>query len=131
MGEINLQTLLKNMQPLLQDGIFVFHSSNISFEDAAKLNPTMLFRENEGTSLILRKEYADQAGLEYIYPSNMITLNVHSSLDAVGFMAAITNKLATNDISVNLVSAHFHDHLFVPENTGNKVIQILNELAQS
>jgi len=32
----------------------------------------------------------------------------------VGFLAAITTMLAAKDISVNAVSAYFHDHIFVP-----------------
>jgi hypothetical protein len=42
----------------------------------------------------------------------MITLNVYSSLEAVGFIAAVGAKL--NKIGVNPVSGFFHDHCFVP-----------------
>jgi hypothetical protein len=44
----------------------------------------------------------------------MITLSIHSDLEAVGFLAAITTALAAIDIPVNAVSAYFHDHIFVP-----------------
>ena len=54
----------------------------------------------------------------------MITLSVHSSLDAVGFLAAITNKLAAAAISFNPVSAYYHDHLFIP---ANRAEQAMNE----
>ena len=64
--------------------------------------------------MILHREQADSAGLSYTYISRMITLSVKSSLYAVGFLAAITSKLAEHDISVNVVSAYNHDHLFVP-----------------
>ena len=45
----------------------------------------------------------------------MITLDIHSSLEAVGFIARIANVLALHDMGVNPVSAFYHDHLFVPE----------------
>ncbi len=125
-GETNLSTLLKTMQPVLRDGVYVFHSSEISFEDAASLRSVLIFREEEGTALILRKEIAETAGLSYTYPSRMITLNVHSSLEAVGFLAAITERLAKGGISVNPVSAHFHDHLFVPEDKAAQTMAILD-----
>ena len=44
----------------------------------------------------------------------MITLSIHSDLEAVGFLAAITTVLAAIDIPVNAVSAYYHDHTFVP-----------------
>jgi hypothetical protein len=44
----------------------------------------------------------------------MITLSIHSDLEAVGFLAAITTALAAIDIPVNAVSAYYHDHTFVP-----------------
>jgi len=128
-GETHLDTLLKSMQPVLHDGVYVFHSSSISFQDAAALDPILIFREAEGTALILTKENAEEAGLGYHYPARMITLNVHSSLDAVGFLAAITHKLAAGSISVNPVSAHFHDHLFVPENRADNAMDILNSFS--
>ena len=54
------------------------------------------------------------AGITGVFPCHMITVMVHSALDAVGFLATITTRLAAAGIGVNLVSAFFHDHLFVP-----------------
>lgn len=124
-GETNLEILLRNMRPVLHDGVYVFHSSDISFEAAAALCPVLIFREEEGTALILPQDRAEQAGLDFVYPSRMITLNVHSSLDAVGFLAAITRALADAGVSVNPVSAHFHDHLFVPKDKAEIAMQVL------
>lgn len=129
-GEINLDILFKNMKPVLCDGIYVFHSSNISFSDATKLDPVLIFKEEEGTALVLRKEHAERADIDYHYPARMITLNVHSSLDAIGFLAGITRKLANAGISVNPVSAHYHDHLFVPHDKAEHAIQVLEAMTR-
>jgi hypothetical protein len=59
----------------------------------------------------------------------MITLNVHSSLDAVGFLAAITTRLAAAGMGVNPISAFFHDHLFVPAERADEAMAILKTLA--
>jgi len=59
----------------------------------------------------------------------MVTLNVHSDLNVVGFLEAITNHLANEGISVNVVSAYFHDHLFVNSDKVEKVMEILNSLS--
>lgn len=45
----------------------------------------------------------------------MITCEVHSSLEAVGFLAVVAGRLAELGMGVNPVSGYFHDHLFVPE----------------
>lgn len=127
-GETHLDTLIKTMQPVLHGGVFVFHSSNISMRDAAALDPVLIFKEEEGTALILKQETADKHELPYVYPSRMITLNVHSSLEAVGFLAAITRNLAAANISVNSVSAHFHDHLFVPAARADEAMDILHTM---
>jgi hypothetical protein len=59
----------------------------------------------------------------------MVTLTVHSALEAVGFVAAITTRLAAAGISVNAVSAFFHDHLFVPAERAEVTVEILSRMA--
>ena len=58
----------------------------------------------------------------------MITCDVPSSLDAVGFMAVITTRLAELGIAVNPVSGFYHDHLFVPVNSEDVVTKALTEM---
>jgi hypothetical protein len=60
----------------------------------------------------------------------MVTLNIHSSLEAVGFLAAITTRLATAGMGVNPVSAFYHDHLFVPADRAEEALELLMELAE-
>lgn len=59
----------------------------------------------------------------------MVTLNVHSSLEAVGFMAAVTRKLTERGIGCNPVSGYFHDHLFVPQGREEETLEVLSEMA--
>jgi hypothetical protein len=59
----------------------------------------------------------------------LITLTVHSSLEAVGFLAAVTVPLAEAGISVNAVSAFHHDHLFVPVERAEDAQLLLQRLA--
>ena len=58
----------------------------------------------------------------------MITLNVHSSLEAVGFLAAITARLAAAGMGVNPVSGFYHDHLFVPAERAAEAMEILSRM---
>ena len=124
-GETDLGKLLAGMAPVLAPGIHVFATLEPGRAMPAGLEPVMVFREAEGTTLVLREEEALAAGLAGIFPSRMITLTVHSSLEAVGFLAAIAARLAAAGIGVNPVSAFHHDHLFVPAERAGEAMEIL------
>jgi uncharacterized protein len=113
-GEVNLDILLRSLEPTLRKGEFVFCTIDDRDRSYLSLDPVGIFREDEGITLILTRDRAEAAGLSYTSVFAMITLSVHSSLEAVGFIAAIAGKLAERGISVNPVSAYYHDHLFVP-----------------
>jgi hypothetical protein len=129
-GETNLSLLLKSIQPILQEGEYVFCSidrQNLPFFMADAIG---IFQEEEGTTIILSRNRADADKLNYSSVFRMITLSVHSSLDAVGFLAAIATKLAEHRISVNPVSAYYHDHLFVPTSRALEVMDLLKEFSE-
>ncbi len=123
-GETNLQKLLGSMSPELLPGVFVFATLPLGTPRPDGIKPIMCFRER-----VLEDE-ARAAGLASTFPSRMITLNVHSSLEAVGFLAAITNRLAAAGMGVNPVSAYFHDHLFVPADRADEAMQLLLRLVE-
>jgi hypothetical protein len=125
MSETDLTTLIRSMSPRLQPSIFVFVSTHARHED---LHPIMTFRETEGTTMIVPRDQATAAGLLATFPSRMITLQIASSLEAVGFLAAITAELAKAGIAVNPVSAFHHDHLFVPEARAEEAMTILRAM---
>ena len=127
-GETNLQRILTNMQPELLEGEFVFCSVSPKEFEQLRIHPIGWFREAEGITLVIERNVADDEGLDYEFVSRMITLNILSSLEAVGLLAAITNKLAAAGISVNTISAYYHDHLFVPTNRASAVMRLLDEL---
>ena len=127
-GETNLHVLLSSMTATLVDGIYVFLTLNDQ-QLPTKVKPRMMFEEAEGTTCILRKEEAEDAGLDYEFPSRMITLKIHSSLDAVGFIARVATALAKADMGVNPVSGYIHDHLFVPDGRHAEALQILEQLS--
>jgi hypothetical protein len=129
-GEGNIETLLNDMKPELQEGIFVFCSVPNDSDIPASLRPVLIFREREATTLIVRREEAERARLPYQFASRQITLTVHSSLEAVGFLAAITGRLAESGISVNAVSAFYHDHLFVPEHRAEEALRVLRVMSK-
>lgn len=115
------------MEPSLQDGEFVF----CTVPDPTGVNALCTFHEAEGVTLVCRREEAERRGLTFTYPCRMITLTVHSGLEAVGFLAAISSELARCGIGVNVVSAYFHDHLFVAVRDAEKAMDALREMQRA
>lgn len=128
-GETNLTALLAAMNPELHPDTYVFATVPAGFPMDG-LSPRLVFAEDEGTTLILPRAEAEEAGLIYTFESRMITLNIHSSLEAVGFLAVVTARLAALAIGVNPVSAYYHDHLFVPADRAETALQELIVLAR-
>jgi len=127
-GEKNLDALLRSLSAKLIDGVFVFATVR---DDAIPtgLTPRMMFREAEGTTLILLKSEAEAHRISWEFPCRMITLDVHSSLEGVGFIAQFASQLARHDIAVNPVSGFFHDHLFVPDGREAEAMGLLARMA--
>ena len=128
--ESNLQNMLAAMKPEMQPGEYVFASVPMDDNMLGKDAVVGWFRESEGITLILERSAAIAAGIEFSFPSRMITLTVHSSLEAVGFLARITESLAAAGISVNAISAYYHDHLFVPLHKTEITMQILDTIME-
>ena len=128
-GERDLQTLLKSMKPDMHEGVFVFCAVADETQIRAGIKPRLMFREHEATTIVIRREEAERLGLSCQFASRLITLTVHSALDAVGFLAAITTRLAEAGISVNAVSAFYHDHLFVPADRGDEALALLQDMS--
>lgn len=132
-GEQQLDELLRNMQPVLLPDVFVYvtvarRSSEWQAVESAEVAVIMQFEEQEGTTLVMTQTDASSLKLPFVYPCRIITLNIHSALEAVGFLARITTHLAAHGLSVNPVSAYYHDHLLVPEDRANEAVDLLAEL---
>ncbi|HSK55954.1 MAG TPA: ACT domain-containing protein [Jiangellales bacterium] len=121
-GERDLDRLLATMEPELQPGRFVFTTVG---EVPVDCDPVVLVREAEGATLVMEREEADRLGLPYEYVAAMISLQVHSALDAVGLTAAVATVLAGAGMSCNVVAGYYHDHLFVPYERGSEAVELL------
>ena len=123
-GIKDLKALLSNIAPALDERNFVFCTfPEFDWNSMKHLNPTGFFQEKEGATFIITEQ---QAKYESVY--RLITLNVHSSLDAVGLTAAFSAKLAEKEISANVVAAYYHDHIFVPEDKAELALAAIHEL---
>ena len=115
-GERDLARLLKSLRPKLYPERYSF---------AATLDATLrdgqfaLIREDEGLTSIQPDPEGQWA---------RISLEVHSSLEAVGLTAELSARLTEKGISANIVAALHHDHLFVPWDRREEALAILHGL---
>ncbi|MGD2035366.1 MAG: ACT domain-containing protein [Bacteroidales bacterium] len=120
-------SLIKKVAPKLNKGRYVFiteqNPENIDYSEVL-----CHFKEQEGTTAIMEKKKADQMGYSYSFVAAWITLTVHSSLEAVGLTARVSNALANECISCNAVAAYHHDHIFVPYKLADRAINVLRKL---
>tara|TARA_B110000263_G_scaffold237584_1_gene237993 strand:- start:23 stop:418 length:396 start_codon:yes stop_codon:yes gene_type:complete len=122
------QTILKKLNPKLNDGEYVFCSvDNIEKIDCNKILGS--FKEKEGISIIISKKEAVNLRLSFSFIAAWITLTVSSTLEDVGLTAAFSNALNKNGISCNVISGYYHDHIFVNINDKDKAMNILKNLS--
>ncbi|MBG0759849.1 transporter [Vibrio cidicii] len=126
----DLDLLLKSMSPKLLDGEYVFCCVDGPLADYLHLEPMATFREQEGLTLVVPRAKAELGGLRFDGIFRLITLTVHSSLQAVGLTAAFASQLAEHGISANVVAGYYHDHIFVPQEKAHAALQALESLAE-
>jgi len=127
LSERDLIKLCAALSPVMADSVYVY----CSFPDFVlpKGLPTICtIREREGLTAVVEREDAERLSLPYMFDSRLITLSVHSSLDAVGFMAVISRKLADADIPCNVIAGYFHDHILVPIARAEDAMASLREI---
>jgi len=124
-GEKDIATLIKHMQPVLDDDEMVFCTLAPKIaEDYMSLSQGY-YVEPEGITVIIGRHLADLNGLPYDVVFRRISLKIHSSLEAVGFLARITEVLAAQGFSVNVVSAYFHDYLYIKTEEADNALNTL------
>ena len=126
----DLAEMLRTMEPVLHEGVYVFASSPHA-ADVRPLEPVATIIEAEGTTVVVREEVAQRAGLRAEFRAAWITLSVHSDLNAVGLTAAFSKALADAGIGCNVIAGAHHDHIFVPSERREDAMSALRTLQRS
>ena len=126
-GEKDQGRLQKMMAPELRPETFVYCTFP-DFRIPAGIHPICTFREVEGMTAIVERSQALRAEVPHIFEARLITLTVHSSLEAVGFLAALAGSLAQASIPCNAVAGYHHDHLFVPTARAGEAFALLSAM---
>ena len=128
-GEMNLAELIRNMEPVLNEGVYVF-ASVANIESIPRAMTVCEMKEKEGVTVVVSKEHAEQLGLPINFIASWITLNIHTSLEAVGLTAAFATALGNNKISCNVIAGYYHDHIFVDQKDAEKAMKVLWEMTE-
>lgn len=124
-GERDPGRLLAGLAPRLAEEVFGF----AVVAEVPEFAFMALVREAEGLTVIAPRAALVAAGLPSGPGWACITLQVHSSLEAVGLTAAVSAALAGAGIPANMVAGYHHDHLFVPWARRAEALALLEGLA--
>lgn len=124
-AERDLDRLLAGLDPVRRPGEWVF----ACVPEGHALPSAATVVEDEGTTHVIERHVADEAGLPYDFVAAWLTLRVHSALDAVGLTAAVANALTDAAISCNVLAGLHHDHLLVPLERADDALAVLRGLS--
>ncbi len=93
--------------------------------DALRDSAAATIVEDEAVTLVITTDQAEANGLPYDFPAAWLTLEVHSSLHAVGLTAAVARMLTDEGVPCNVFAGFYHDHLLVPAGQGQRLKALL------
>lgn len=129
-GEKDLEAILRSILVSCDGKEYIYCATNSDSALMSLLPDAIgLFREDEATTVIMLKDLLQPS--DYIQTSDSyakLTIDVHTSLEAVGLTAAIAKVLTDYGISANVVAAYYHDHIFVPYKSKDKAVEALSSL---
>jgi hypothetical protein len=109
-GERDLNTILSGLTVKRRDGTYVYVSGSSDSIPGA----VATIQEDEGTTFVVERGDAERLGLPWSFASVWLTVEAHTSLDAVGVTAALATALGDAGIPCNVLAGYNHDHLLVP-----------------
>jgi len=117
------------MEPRLNEGVYAYASVPLA-TDLTGVSCLATFREAEGLTVILEEAEAQRLGWAVLFRAAWLTLTVHSDLHAIGLTAAFSTALAEAGVSCNVVAGAYHDHIFVPVESAQAALAVLQRLQQ-
>ena len=123
-GLTDLHEILGSLRPSVRPGQFVVVTS----PQPPVLDVHASIVEDEGVTLVLTKSAADAASLSYDGVFGWITLQIHTSLNAVGVTSVVAQALARVGLSCNVLAGFYHDHLLVPLDDVDAAVEVLGGL---
>lgn len=116
------------LNPILHEQAYVFATAGDDMAGELMNDAICVFKETEGTTLVLPESAAIKHGLAHTFRAAWITLRAETSLDALGITSAFSKVLSDNGISCNVFAPIRHDHIFVPFDKGADSARLLADI---
>jgi len=88
-----------------------------------------VIEESEGITVVATLDRARTEGWPEDFVAAWLTIDVHSSLEAVGLTAAFSRALGRAGIACNIIAAFHHDHILVPHDKSEAAVEVIEALA--
>jgi hypothetical protein len=88
-----------------------------------------VMEESEGITVVATVQRAREEGWPEDFVATWLTIDVHSSLEAVGLTAAFSGALGRAGIACNVIAAFHHDHILVPHDKSEAAVEVIEALA--
>lgn len=125
-----LTALLDGLHPVLDSTEYAFCLvEGGGYGDWHELEPVAYCQEGNTATLVVPLARAEAHHVAYTGPFRCITLQVHSSLHAVGLTAAVADQLTASGISANVIAGYQHDHIYVPAARAAEALAALEGLS--
>ncbi len=112
-GETDLDAMLATLAVQRRPGVFTYIAVEVPTPGLLAAAHAVV-KEGSLTTIVLPLEAAERAGQVVTVRFAWLTLTVHSSLEAVGLTAAISERLTRQNIACNVLAGYHHDHVLVP-----------------
>jgi len=124
-GETDLGRMLANLDAQARPGDYVM----VTLPESPPIPVDALVQEREGVTVVVPRDVADARSWGYDVVLAWITLQVHSSLEAVGLTREVSRTLAEEGIPANMLAGFFHDHVLVPSDRRVDALRTLGSLS--
>ena len=125
-GETDLDSILEQLSVIRRPGRFTVVA--LDHPPAVGDGVEALVNESDRVTVVATVERAQRSDWTVDFEAAWLTLDVHSSLEAVGLTAAVAAALTERDIPCNVLAGWTNDHLLVPVDRADEAIVALSNL---
>lgn len=129
-GETDLAAMLKTITVTVRPDTYVVVSLPLG-QQAPRVGEDIaaVIMEDEGATVVTTLKQATHSGWDHHFVASWLTIQIHSSLEAVGLTAAFSRQLGRAAIPCNVIAGFYHDHILVPVDKTDAAVEVIESLS--